>query len=325
MEDINYALVEETRPPLYTVMKYWGKKPHNIWRTYIENYTPENGLFLDPFAGSAMSAFEAVKAGRKALAFDLNPLTSFMIEVFCTNFDKGTFKKEVDRITSVIEKDKAYVKYFATRCRYCGREDAVVQNFKWNNGEIYELGLICSNCENKKQKYITKPDQEDVQKASESKSLEPEDWYPDDPFYASPSFSASFIRSIGGNHFFDIWTRRNLYIISKIFKLILEVEDEEVKRQLLLGFIKTIHLCTKMSVPRRENADRAFSTSWGRSAYICASRQMEMNPLLVFQGSCFGKQSVESALSSVKGYLGRVPRSFTLIKVIKAIDQRISI
>lgn len=83
MEDINYALVEETRPPLYTVMKYWGKKPHNIWRTYIENYTPENGLFLDPFAGSAMSAFEAVKAGRKALAFDLNPLTSFMIEVFC--------------------------------------------------------------------------------------------------------------------------------------------------------------------------------------------------------------------------------------------------
>ena len=64
--NINYALVEETRPPIYTAMKYWGKKPHNIWRKYIENYTPQKGIFLDPFSGSAISAFEAVKAGRKS-------------------------------------------------------------------------------------------------------------------------------------------------------------------------------------------------------------------------------------------------------------------
>jgi len=24
-KDINFALVEETRPPIYTAMKYWGK------------------------------------------------------------------------------------------------------------------------------------------------------------------------------------------------------------------------------------------------------------------------------------------------------------
>ena len=88
-EEINYALVEDVRPPIYTAMKYWGKKPHNIWRKYIENYTPENGLFLDPFSGSGMSAFEAMKANRKVIAFDLNPLTSFTIEIFATDFDKN--------------------------------------------------------------------------------------------------------------------------------------------------------------------------------------------------------------------------------------------
>ena len=25
--DINHALVEDTRPPIYKAMKYWGKKP----------------------------------------------------------------------------------------------------------------------------------------------------------------------------------------------------------------------------------------------------------------------------------------------------------
>jgi adenine-specific DNA methylase len=82
-KDIDHALVEAKRPPIYTAMKYWGKKPHNIWAEYIKQYTPENGTYLDPFAGSAISAFEAVRAGRKAIAFDLNPLTSFVIEVDC--------------------------------------------------------------------------------------------------------------------------------------------------------------------------------------------------------------------------------------------------
>ena len=32
---INYALVEDVRPAMYKPMKYWGKKPHNIWSDFI--------------------------------------------------------------------------------------------------------------------------------------------------------------------------------------------------------------------------------------------------------------------------------------------------
>lgn len=304
-KDINYALVEETRPPIYTAMKYWGKKPHNIWRTYIENYASENGIYLDPFAGSAMSAFEAVKVGRKAIAFDLNPLTSFTIEALCSSFNKNNFEEELNKIVLGIEQNDIYKEYYSTRCRQCGYANAVVQNYKWENGKIYELGVICSKCE---KKYLAEPQKEDDNKAIASIKIEPDEWYPNVPFHRSPSFTASFIRSIGGNNFSNIWTKRNLYVIAKIFKAILENKNDDIKKQLLMGFIKTIHLCTKMSVPRRANADRAFSTSWGRSAYICSARQMEMNPLLVFHGSCIGKQSVESALESVKDYIGKSPK-----------------
>ena len=309
IKDINFALVEETRPPIYTAMKYWGKKPHNIWREYIKNYTPEDGLFLDPFAGSAISAFEAVKAGRKAVAFDLNPLTSFLIETFCSEFDKEKFAVEVDAIVGDIENDNTYQKYFHTTCRKCGNTSAIAQSFKWENNELYEVGVECLQCKkNKKSRYLEKPTNEEIIKAKELHKIEIKTWYPDDEFYNSPSFSANFIECIGGNRFADLWTKRNLYVISKIFNKILGVESVVVQKQLLLGFIKTIHLCTKMSVPRRENADRGFSTSWGRSAYICAARQMEMNPLLVFYGSCFGKQSVESSLVDIKEYLGKIPK-----------------
>lgn len=78
--------------------------------------------------------------------------------------------------------------------------------------------------------------------------------------------------------------------------------EGNVKKQLLFGFIQTVHLCTKMNIPREDSAKRPFSTSWGRSAYLCADRMMEQNPLYVFKNSCLGKQSVESCLKSAKSY-----------------------
>lgn len=128
--DINFALVEEKRPPLYRSMKYWGKKPHNIWRDYIENYTPKDGLYLDPFAGSALSAFEAIKIGRKAIAFDLNPLTTFFIEVLSSDFNLTAFRNAGESIIEKIEADNLYTKHYITKCDRCGK-DATIVNFKW--------------------------------------------------------------------------------------------------------------------------------------------------------------------------------------------------
>jgi len=319
VQDINFALVEEPRPPIYTAMKYWGKKPHNIWREYIKNYTPDDGIYLDPFAGSAMSAFEAVKSGKKAIAFDLNPLTSFLIETFCSEFNLEKFKTKVDDIFNDIKNDKIYQAYFYTTCRKCNNSSAIAQSFKWENNELYEVGIECPKCkDNKKARYLEKPNQSEIIKSKELNKINIDTWYPDDEFYNSPSFPASFIRCLGGNHFSDLWTKRNLFVLSKIFDKIIKVEDINLKKQLLLGFIKTIHLCTKMSVPRRENANRGFSTSWGRSAYICAARQMEMNPLMVFYGSCLGKQSVESSLIDIKEYLGKIPKILYIDKSNKS-------
>ena len=118
MKDIDFALVEAKRPPMYTAMKYWGKKPHNIWGAYIENYTSENDVILDPFSGSAIAAFEAVKCGRKAIAFDINPLTSFIIKVYSTTFDEKLFASKVSEIISKVEADKVYRRTYLCKCPF---------------------------------------------------------------------------------------------------------------------------------------------------------------------------------------------------------------
>ena len=108
MSDINFALVEETRPPIYRAMKYWGKKPHNIWSKYIDNYTPKGGCFLDPFSGSGISILESFRLGRKTIGYDLNPLTSFLIETYFTEFNLENFENEFNSIKQKIQNDSIY-------------------------------------------------------------------------------------------------------------------------------------------------------------------------------------------------------------------------
>lgn len=296
-KDINHASVEITRPPIYTAMKYWGKKPHNIWSEYIDNYTPANGVYLDPFCGSGVSIIEALRLGIKAIGFDLNPLSSFMIEIYTSDFNVDEFRNELTKITDFIEEDKIYNILFKYNNEY-------IHHLKWNKNEIYEVGVISLEGKKEKKK-LRMPLQNDYHAYNFSENLDLDSfgfYYPNEPFNESPSFNANFIKRIGGNNFSNIWTKRNLYVLSLIYSKILALPKGNVKKQLLFGFIQTVHLCTKMNIPREDSAKRPFSTSWGRSAYLCADRMMEQNPLYVFKNSCLGKQSVESCLKSAKTY-----------------------
>lgn len=60
-----------------------------------------------------------------------------------------------------------------------------------------------------------------------------------------------------------------------------------------------------MCVPRRAAANRPFSTSWGRSAFIFPGRQMEMNPVVTFSRACFDKQGVVSVKKSTQEKFNR--------------------
>ena len=238
---INYPLVETVRPPFYTAMKYWGKKLHNIWADFIRNYCPPDGVVLDPFVGSGITAFEAVRMGKRVLAFDLNPLTSFMIEVLVSNFDEEKFRLAVKSIESKLRKDPVYLAHYTTT--YKGK-NAPVHNYRWLWKEVDKVATETSS--GKKVLVHTNP--KDKQRAKEMQDLPIPYWYPTDKFPQTPSIKHKFISDVGGNTFQYLWTRRNLYLLSRIFHEICSTQDETLKKQLLAGFIKTLHLSCKMVV-----------------------------------------------------------------------------
>ena len=289
IDHINYALVEEVRPPIYSAMKYWGKKPHNIWNQYIKTYCPKNGTILDPFAGSGVSAIEAIQLKRKVLCFDLNPMTSFFIDVYTSKFNVELFEKFFKNIEEKILKSRIYQKHFTRKFK---NKQSTVYNYRWLGDRIDEVVFQTNSGERMR----TKATASDRRKAASMKNIRMTYWYPNKKFPKVPSINDKFIHDIGGDNFSNLWTRRNLYILSRIFKEILAVQDSNVKLQLMSGFIQTLHLTTKMVVPRSRQSMRDFSGSWGRADYMIRNKSMEQNPLIIFRRSCLERQSVVSCM-----------------------------
>ena len=287
-QHINYALVEGVRPPMYKAMKYWGRKPHNIWSDYINHYCPEGGIVLDPFVGSGIAAFESLKLGRKAIATDLNPLSMFVIETLTAKFDEKLFKRAVENISQTISNDNLYKVHYT---RTINGKSFTVYNYIWERGVLKFVRLKNENNES----LSLDPSDEDNVLVENMNDIKIPYWYPRDKFPNNPSINQNFIDKIGGTTFDNLWTRRNLYLLSLMFDLILK-EDSRIQLQLMYAFIHTLHLVCKMVVPRGEAGNRDFSGSWGRADYMIRSRQMEQNPLIVFLRSCFDKQGVLKAM-----------------------------
>lgn len=124
-------------------------------------------------------------------------------------------------------------------------------------------------------------------------------WFPTDDFPQNPSINHNFIQKIGGKTFDKLWTKRNLYILSKIFDLI-QKSEKSIRIHLMYAFVHTLHLVSKMVVPRGETGNRDYSGSWGRADYMIRDRSMEQNPLVVFLRSCFDKQGVLNAMKDAQ-------------------------
>ena len=283
---------EETRPTIYRVMKYWGKKPHNIWNAYIKKYSNKNCIVLDPFVGSGMTYFESIKAGRIPFTIDLNPLSDLCIKCLTLrNINYRAVSKQASDIILQIKESACYKKEYVTRCTSCGAP-VDIYNYKINGK--YTVSYKCSNCK----KTIT----DIIDKTNSHYKIDK--WVPSKKLSDLESVQQGFIKKIGNDNISAIWSNRNLKLLSELYDQILSISDQEIKMVLVFAFIQCLHLTSKMCIPRNEKSNRPLSTSWGRPAYMVSDKIFEQNPLLAFEKAVNNSTGVLKGIKSSEKYLG---------------------
>jgi putative DNA methylase len=143
----------------------YRRVPSDLLRRIKERY-PEGVTVLDPFAGTGMILFEALRLGCDVVGIDYNPVACLIMR--CTleyplkynaiNKD-GQFKLYSDvkfyaeKIYSSLKEKlvrfyppykgkevKAYIHAWAVKCPYCGRETPIVQNWWLSSQDGLYLG-----------------------------------------------------------------------------------------------------------------------------------------------------------------------------------------
>jgi adenine-specific DNA methylase len=87
------------------IHKYWSRKPEQVLQTLIASFSSPGGTVMDPFCGSGAVGLEALRAGRKFVGLDLNPMAVRVTsDTLSIKFDKLKF----DTAYETLEKSIAH-------------------------------------------------------------------------------------------------------------------------------------------------------------------------------------------------------------------------
>lgn len=198
---------------IYAMHKYWGKKPFNEISKFIDLYTELGETVLDSFCGSGVTLIEALKANRKCVGVDLNPIAIKLAKVSMTAVDidevNKTFreikKKLQSKINSLYEIDE-------------NGEKTLVTHTIWKNGEPIEVWYST----NKSKKSIRTGTATDVEMAC-NPAIAPK-WYPTATMYENSRINVSKGQTVA-----DLFTPRALVGLSLILDGIKQISNENIR------------------------------------------------------------------------------------------------
>ncbi len=255
---------------IFNMHSYWTKQPIDPIVFFIEKYSKNGDVVLDPFSGTGMTGIAAIQTNRKAILNDLSPVSIHISKGYCTNYN---IQKNLSKIMEVKDKIlKGIGDYYTTKCEKCG--DVVNIRFSivgevWkskdgkteeNRGEImlnttsgvkfrkdyifseFKLIRICYECYCTKGKQTKKPDSSDLKKwkSDDFKKY----FYPKDEFFGQEP-KRNYKRGI--KKVYQLYTSRNISALSIIFNRIGEIADKDTRQLFLFVFSSILFNSSLMS------------------------------------------------------------------------------
>lgn len=274
MEHINHALVAKSHPQTYLMHKYWARKPHNVVAKYINYYSKKGDIVLDPFCGSGVTAIEALKHGRKAIAIDLDPMATFITRCTTMPINLEKLNKSFNRIKIAIA--NRIHELYKTKCPKC-RSDAVLTKSAWQRKKGEKVGeeiivkqwCKCQFCNYSGEKEITKHDQKKAREINNSKIPY---WVPDNELIWNTRVNVH-----KGTRVTDLFTKRNLIGLSILLNEIEKESDSKIRDILRFIFTSCLEQASRLnSIDFR--AGREWQTrGWTARGYWIPIGYLERN------------------------------------------------
>jgi adenine-specific DNA methylase len=230
-------MTPKTYTGFYSMHKYWSKKPYNLVSSFIDRFSEDGDVVLDPFCGSGITAVEALKSHRKAVAVDLNPVAIFITETSLNPVDLDGLRASFQAIEARLR--DTITALYTTKCEKCRDSAALVTHTIWSNGTPTEIWYRCDSCNTKKA--VKKPDRSDLQNISRIKRSSILYWYPQMELFENHRINAK-----AGMRVDQLFTKRSLHALAALFEAIEKVSDDSIRDHLRFCFTGALGQASKM-------------------------------------------------------------------------------
>ncbi|MFC1715813.1 DNA methyltransferase [Candidatus Poribacteria bacterium] len=224
--------------PRYQIHEYPGRKPWYVVRKYIERYARPGETVLEPFCGSGVIPCEALIAGRKAIAVDIDPLAILISEMTCISpVDLAKLEQAFTEVKRVA-KETIYVLYLLEeKCSVCDGQLVISSAARMPQIQEVNVRAFCSECDETHELVY------ELQGWEKSIEEPIPYWHPE---------GVELPEGIRGNirYLHELYTNRNLKALSILWNFINSVEDEIYRDLLRLCFSATLSKASSINIPK---------------------------------------------------------------------------
>ncbi|MCH4551977.1 DNA (cytosine-5-)-methyltransferase [Aestuariibaculum lutulentum] len=266
-------LKAHSHPKHYLMHKYWGRKAHNIVRQYIEYFTSENQVVLDPFMGSGVTVIESLKTKRRVIGVDLNPMSISIVRNSISSIDLEEFQNNYNKIFSKVV--NLYGNLYESPCPVCNK----VSKINCSVWEFEELLTLKGECEihGKFVKKATGYDLKIFQKSEKlldelsktKKNLIPTDKIP------------QYVKRNNKETIDELFSKRALLILAEIKYEINKLKNKDIRE--LFDFIFTSMLANCSSMLPGDPEKGIYKSGWVISKFWVPNIHAERNVIDCFE------------------------------------------
>lgn len=264
--------------PVYTMHRYFARRPYNVFRELIKHYTKQGDIILDPFCGGGVTVVEGMLLKRKVVGVDINPLATFVTEMEVMPLDIKEFWSAYSSLKNRVQNTMNYL--YKTVCPKCS-SDAYFDWIEWENGNLLRIKYTCPNGHSGEKESSAEDVRlvEEIEENFDRIVAEKKLWYPKEAIPEGDKTDSMLQK--GYNYFWQLFTKRNLLALALLHKEISNIQNTVVRQFLLFALSGTLKWASKQSHLRGEVVE-----GWAMHAYWIYPKSLEINTWETFTKRC---------------------------------------
>jgi SAM-dependent methyltransferase len=269
-----FSQIVEAKPhtPVYTMHKYFARRPWNVFNELISHYSKEGDIVLDPFCGGGVTVVESLKLGRKAIGVDANPLATYVTEMECRPLSLTAFQQALIDLGKNLAPEISQL--YRTKCQNCTSE-TIADWIEWDEteGRIFRIKYHCQKCAANGERAPTQFDSRLAKQVNSKLEQAVQDrmlWYPRTRVPTGDKTNSLLSKNI--RFFHELFTKRNLLALSMLFAEVNRVENPECRDFLRFVFSSSLKWASRQSHLRGKIVE-----GWAMHAYWIYPKSLEIN------------------------------------------------